>query len=108
MHASENHAREGLFLSLPSTSGSIHCVPLNHRGCLLSLYAVSAANHLIPRFSLMKVAVPNLSVSDNRSPLSFLYWAIVPHLLWALVVTVWTGIVGVCKLVCWYFGHTQV
>lgn len=56
----------------------------------------------------MQVAVPNLGESDNRSPLSFLYWIIVPHLLWALVVTVWTGILGIGKLVFWYFGHTQV
>lgn len=52
--------------------------------------------------------MPTLSVSDNESPLSLLYWAIVPHLLWALVVTAWTGIVGVSKLACWYFGHSQV
>ncbi|CAN0428116.1 unnamed protein product, partial [Ectocarpus fasciculatus] len=54
-----------------------------------------------------RVAVPSLSQSDNDSPLSYVYWAIVPHLLWALVATVWVGILGVGNLVCWYFGHAE-
>eukprot|EP00903_Cladosiphon_okamuranus_P009844 g9355.t1 len=54
-----------------------------------------------------RVAVPTLDVSDNESPLSFLYWAIVPHLLWALVVTVWTGISVLRRLVCWFWVDTQ-
>lgn len=52
--------------------------------------------------------MPSLSQSDNDSPLSYVYWAIVPHLLWALVATVYVGILGVGNLVCWYFGHAEV
>lgn len=52
--------------------------------------------------------MPSLGVSDNGSPLSYLYWAIVPHLLFALVAAVVMGIVGITKLVCWYFGHVEV
>lgn len=53
-----------------------------------------------------RVAVPSLDVSDNGSPLSYIYWAIVPHLLWALIATVWTGLFGVGRLFYWYFGHS--
>ncbi|CAM9368207.1 unnamed protein product [Ectocarpus sp. 12 AP-2014] len=54
-----------------------------------------------------RVAVPSLSRSDNDSPLSYVYWAIVPHLLWTLVSAVWVGLLGAANLVCWYFGHAE-
>lgn len=52
--------------------------------------------------------MPSLSRSDNDSPLSYVYWAIVPHLLWTLVSAVWVGLLGAANLVCWYFGHAEV
>lgn len=55
----------------------------------------------------LRVGKPTLSVSDNDSPLSFLYWTIVPHLLWTLVSVVWVGLLGLCRIFCWYFGHTE-
>lgn len=54
------------------------------------------------------VDVPALGVSDNDSPLDYLYWAIVPHLLWTMASAVYVGFMGTGRLFCWYFGHTEV
>lgn len=55
----------------------------------------------------LAVGVPDFDVSDNSSGLDFLYWAIVPHLLWTVISATWIAILGCARLVCWYFGHTE-
>lgn len=54
-----------------------------------------------------RVAVPELSISDNDSPLKYVYWAILPHLIWALVTSIWTVVSGVMRFVCWYVGYGE-
>ena len=55
----------------------------------------------------LRIAVPELSVSDNNSPLSFIYWAIIPHLLWVLITGIWAVISGLGRVFCWYVGHEE-
>lgn len=58
-----------------------------------SLPASVDAMWISPR-DWFRVDVPSLGTSDNESPLSFVYWVIVPHLLWTLVSCVWIGLVS--------------
>lgn len=58
-------------------------------------------------YDWLALEVPHFGVSDNATGLDFLYWAIVPHLLWTVISATWITILGISRLVCWYFGHTE-
>lgn len=53
----------------------------------------------------LEAEVPAFDRADNASGLGFLYWAIVPHLLWAVISATWVTVLGITRLVCLYLGY---
>lgn len=55
----------------------------------------------------LRVDIPEFGASDNNSPLSFFYWAVLPHLVWTVLSATWLVMLGLTRLVCWYYGYAE-